>query len=91
MFNNFNGMCGAVADGMCRLSMSGQIAIKTSNGYKAYNVKTGRLTNCDNFALNTDNLKAFFVIPTNKVAKGDIILVNGKPKCVITPGRTRLK
>ena len=70
MFNNFNGMCGAVADGMCRLSMSGQIAIKTSNGYKAYNVKTGRLTNCDNFALNTDNLKAFFVIPTNKVAKG---------------------
>lgn len=43
MFNNFNGMCGAVADGMCRLSMSGQIAIKTSNGYKAYNVKTGRL------------------------------------------------
>lgn len=49
MFNNFNGMCGAVADGMCRLSMSGQIAIKTSNGYKAYNVKTGRLTNCDNF------------------------------------------
>lgn len=76
---------------MCRLSMSGQIAIKTSNGYKAYNVKTGRLTNCDNFALNTDNLKAFFVIPTNKVAKGDIILVNGKPKCVITPGKDKIE
>ena len=32
----FNGMFGKVAAGMCRLSMNGGIAIKTSNGYKTY-------------------------------------------------------
>lgn len=53
MMNNFlNGMFGKVGNGMCRLSMSGGIAVKTSNGYKSYNVKTGRLTNCDNFAFD---------------------------------------
>lgn len=32
----------------------------------------------------------FFVIPTNKVTKGDIILVNGKPKCVIEADKTKI-
>ena len=47
-----NGMFGKIGPGMCRLSMSGNIAVKTSNGYKSYNVKEGKLTNCDNFILN---------------------------------------
>ena len=89
---NFNGMCGVVGDGMCKLSMTGQIAIKTSTGYKTYNVKTGRLTNCTNFVLGLDdsNFKTFFVIPTNKVVKGDIILVNGKPKCVVATEKDKI-
>lgn len=78
----FNGMFGKIAPGMCRLSMSGGIAVKTSNGYKSYNINTGRLTNCDSFVFNVGE-EFFFVMPTNKVAKGDIILVSGKPKCVI--------
>lgn len=82
MTNMFNGMFGKVAHGMCRLSMSGGIAVKTSNGYKSYNVKTGRLTNCDSFVFNIGE-EFFFVIPTNKVEPGDIILVAGKPKCVV--------
>ena len=49
MTNVFNGMFGKIAPGMCRLSMNGGIAVKTSNGYKSYNVKNGRLTNCDSF------------------------------------------
>lgn len=82
MFENvFNGMFGKVQHGMCRLSMSGGLAIKTSTGYKSYNVKTGRLTNCSNFAFDIGE-DFFFCIPTNKVAVGDIILVAGKPKCV---------
>ena len=83
MFENvFNGLFGKIAPNMCRLSMSGGIAVKTSNGYKTYNVKKKKLTNCDNFVLNVgDDL--FFCLPTNKVAVGDIILVNGKPRCVI--------
>lgn len=83
MMNNFmNGMFGKIAPGMCRLSMGGGIAVKTSNGdYKSYNIKTGRLTNCNNFVFDIGE-DFFFVIPTNKVERGDIILVNGKPRCV---------
>ena len=81
MFNSFNGMFGRIENGMCRLTMTGNIAVKTSNGYKSYNVKTGRLTNCTNFCFNVGE-EFFFVIPTNKVAVGDIILVNRRPNCV---------
>lgn len=84
MVNNlFNGMFGKIESGLCRLSMSGGIAIKTSNGYKSYDIKTGRLTNCDSFVFNIGE-EFFFVIPTNKVSHGDIILVQGKPRCVIS-------
>lgn len=90
MINNaLNGMFGKVAPGMCRLSMSGGIAVKTSNGYKSYNVKTGRLTNCDNFVFNIGE-EFFFVIPTNKVEIGDIILIAGKPKCVINAEKNQI-
>lgn len=88
--NNFlNGMFGKVGNGMCRLSMNGEIAVKTSGGYKSYNIKTGKLTNCNNFVFDIGE-EFFFVIPTNKVEKGDIILVNRKPKCVIDADKTKL-
>ena len=82
MNNLFNGMFGKIAPGMCRVSMNGEIAIKTSNGYKTYNVNTNTLTNCDNFAFDIGE-DWFFIIPTNKVVKGDIILAGGRPRCVI--------
>ena len=87
--NLFNGMFGKIAPGMCRLSMNGGIAVKTSNGYKTYNMKTGRLTNQDNFALDIGE-DFFFVIPTNKVTVGDIILVAGSPKCVIDAEKNKI-
>lgn len=90
MMNNFlNGMFGKVGNGMCRLSMNGGIAVKTSSGYKTYNIKTNKLTNCSNFVFDIGE-EFFFVIPTNKVEKGDIILVNGKPKCVIESDKTKI-
>ena len=82
MTNIFNGMFGKVGAGMCRLSINGDIAVKTDNGYKTYDVKKGRLTNCDNFVFDVGE-DLFFVMPTTKVKPGDIILVAGKPKCVI--------
>lgn len=82
MTEMFNGMFGKIGAGMCRLSMGGGIAVKTSNGYKTYNVKTGNLTNCNNFVFNIGE-EWFFVVPTNKVQIGDIILVSGKPRCVV--------
>lgn len=78
----FNGIFGKIQPGMCRMTMNGNIAVKCSNGYKTYNVKKGTLTNVTNFCFNIGE-EFFFVIPTNKVSIGDIILVEGKPKCVI--------
>lgn len=89
MVNMFNGMFGKIAPGMCRLSMDGNIAVKTSNGYKTYDTKTGRLTNCDDFVFDIGE-EFFFVIPTNKAEAGDIIFVSGKPKCVIETEKNKL-
>lgn len=79
---DFNGLFGKLAPGMCRLSAKGDIAIKTSNGYKTYNVKTGKLVNCSMFCFDIGD-EMFFSIPTNKVNVGDIILINRTPRCVI--------
>ena len=90
MNNFFNGMFGKVKNGMCRISMDGKIAISTSNGYKTYDVNTGSLVNCDDFAFDIGQ-DFFFIIPTNKVQKGDIILAGGKPCCVIDEMPNSLK
>lgn len=82
--NFLDKMFGKISSDCCKLSMNGDIAIKTSNGYKTYNIKTGKLTNCSNFVFNMGDMDCFFLIPTNKVQKGDIILANGQPKCVIS-------
>lgn len=89
MLNEMNRMFGKIEPGMCRLTMNGGIAVKTANGYRSYNVKTGRLTNCENFVFNIGE-EYFFLIPTNKVAKGDIILASGKPKCVIEVDKNKI-
>lgn len=78
----FNGMFGHLGVGMCRLGINGDVAVKTSNGYKTYNVKTGRLTNVTQFCFDIGQ-EFFFVMPTTKAHKGDILLVDGHPKCVI--------
>ena len=45
-------------------------------------LKKNRLTNCNNFVFNGMD-EFFFVIPTNKAQRGDIILVQGQPRCVV--------
>ena len=79
--NMFNGMFKPVGRGMCKIGMNGKVAIKTASGYKTFDIEKGKLLNCDSFAFDMDG--AFWVVPTFKVEKGDIILVNGKPRCVI--------
>ena len=88
--NMMNKYFGKVANGMVRLSMNGDMAIKTSNGYKTYDVKTGTLTNCDNFVFDIGS-EFFFIIPTNKVEPGDVILASGKPHCVIKAESNRIE
>ena len=79
--NMFDGICGKVAPGLCRLSMDGSIAVRTSSGYRSFDMEHKRLTNCDSFVLDVGE-DFFFVVPTNRVKPGDIILAGGMPKCV---------
>ena len=82
MSDMFNGMFCKVGADMCRLTMNGKIAVRTKGGaYKSYDVTRNRLVNHSNFALNVGN-DCFFVVPTNHVKVGDIIMVNGTPRCV---------
>ena len=90
MDNMLKNCFGKVGSGMCRISMDGKIAIKTNNGYKTYDINTGALVNCDDFAFDIGQ-DFFFIIPTNKVQRGDIILAGGKPCCVIEEHPTSLK
>ena len=79
--NMFDGMFAPVKNGMCKISMDGKIAIKTSTGFKTFDVTTKHLTNCSNFAFDMDG--AFWIIPTMNVQVGDIVLVNGTPRAVL--------
>ncbi len=93
MFENVlnNSIFGKIAPGMCRLTVNGQVAVRTSDGnYKSYDVETGRLTNQSNFVFDIGE-DFFFVIPTNKVKKGDIILVKGRPNCVVSVDKNEIK
>lgn len=89
MTNMFQGICGKVAPGLCRLSMDGTIAVKTSAGYRTYNPDNGHLTNCDSFVLDVSD-DFFFVVPAAKVHPGDIILAGGKPRCVVKVDETTI-
>lgn len=85
----FNGMFMRVQKGMCMLSPCG-IAVKTSAGYRSYNVKTGKLRNCDNLVFSFGD-GMFFVIPATRVKPGDIILNGGKPACVRKAGKDSIE
>lgn len=81
-YNDFmSGMFGPVASGLCKITMDGGIAVKTPSGYKTYG-KDGSFVNCDQFVFGGFD-EMFFVVPTNNVQRGDIILANGKPKYVM--------
>lgn len=80
--NFMKDMFGAVKSGLCRLSIDGSVAVKTANGYKSYNATSGAFVNCDNFVFDIGD-EMFFVIPTNSVTTGDIILAGGEPRYVL--------
>ena len=85
----FDGMFGRVQKGMCMLSPCG-IAVRTSAGYRSYDVKTGMLRNCDNIVFGFGD-SMFFVVPASKVKTGDIILNGGKPACVRSAGKDSIE
>lgn len=82
MDSMFNNMMRPVGAGMIRLGLNGQMAVKTNSGYKTYDVETGALTNVTQFCFDIGQ-EFYFVMPTTKAKKGDILLIDDKPKCVI--------
>lgn len=79
----FNDIFKPVDPDCCKIGINGQIAVKAGEGkYKTYNVKTGRLTNVTQFCFDGSQ-GMFFVVPTTKASVGDILMIDGKPKCVI--------
>ena len=92
MFNNLlgNSVFGEkIAPDLCKLTYDGKIAVRVEKAqdgkpavYKSYDLKKNRLTNQDKFLLSMPD-NTFMIWPTTKVKKGDIILVKGKPRCVI--------
>ena len=85
----FDGMFGRVQKGLCMLSPCG-IAVRTSAGYRSYDVKTGMLRNCDNLVFGFGD-SMFFVVPASKVKIGDIILNGRKPACVRKSGKNSIE
>lgn len=82
IMSGMKGMFGPVGPDMCRLTMEGGIAVKTPSGYKSYNPATNSFVNCDSFVFDIGD-EMFFVIPTNSVQKGDIILAGDGPRYVL--------
>lgn len=76
---------GRIQPGLIKLGLNGQMAVNIGGSYKYYDEKKNRLINTDNFVFPMEVTEFFFVMPTNKVKKGDIILVNGKPVYVLKP------
>lgn len=94
MFDSmFSGAFQKPAPGMLRLSYNGKIAVKVpgqSNVYMTYDPVKNRLVNCSNFVFDANTDEMFFTIPTNKVKCGDIIIVKGLPRCVISTDKNTI-
>lgn len=82
MTNILKGMFGRIDGGMCRLTFDGKIAVKAGGDFKYYDPNTGAFINADQFVFDPGE-EMFFVIPTNNVQVGDIILAGGKPRYVL--------
>ena len=79
-----------IESGLCKLTLDGGIAIRSNGDYKTYDAKSGSFINCDNFVFDMGEEEMFFVVPTNNVKEGDIILAAGKPKYVMGAEKNRL-
>lgn len=82
MKNVMSGMFGSVKSGLCRLTVDGNIAVKVGTEYKTYNPVQKTFVNCDSLVFDIGD-EMFFVVPTNAIVAGDIILVNKEPRYVL--------
>lgn len=78
---------GSIAQDQYRLSFDGQIAVrvrsKDGDTYKTYDPRKNKLVTVGDFAIQGLQ-DTFFLIPTRKLKRGDIVIIDGKPVCVIS-------
>lgn len=90
----FGNMMGSISQDQYRLSFDGQIAVRvmTKDGavYKTYDVNKNKLVTVGDFAIQGLQ-DTFFLVPTRKLKKGDIVLINGAPVCVISQEGNTIK
>lgn len=90
MFNfqdMFAGCCGSVDQDKFRVAMDGAIAVavESSNGkksYRAFDVAKGKMTNVGDFAFSAGK-DMFFMFPTRELRRGDIVVIDNEPMCVL--------
>jgi len=75
-----NGAFGPLAGGSCRVSLKGDVAVRTEKGYRAFDPATKKLVNVTDFCLDFTQL--FYIWPTKKLAVGDVVFFDGRFKCV---------
>lgn len=68
-------MLGKLEPDTVRLTFNGGIAVKTTKGYKTYDVAKKKAVNMDSLVM--PDMSAFLLLPSTKVKVGDIILRDG--------------
>lgn len=73
--STFTNMLGKLEPDMVRMTFDGNAAVKTTNGYKTYDVAKKKAVNMDSLVI--PDMAAFLLLPSTKVNSGDIILRDG--------------
>lgn len=73
--STFANMLGKLEPDTVRMTFNGGIAVKTTKGYKTYDVAKKKAVNMDSLVM--PEMSAFLLLPSTKVKVGDIILRDG--------------
>lgn len=73
--STFANMLGKLEPDMVRMTFDGKAAVKTTKGYKTYDVAKKKAVNMDSLVM--PDMSAFLLLPSTKVKVGDIILRDG--------------
>ena len=71
----FANMLGTLEPNMIRMTFDGKVAVKTTKGYKTYDVAKKKAINMDSLVM--PEMASFLLLPSTKVKVGDIILRDG--------------
>lgn len=82
----FANMLGTLEPDMVRMTFNGNVAVKTTKGYKTYDVAKKKAVNMDSLVM--PDMSAFLLLPSTKVNSGDIILRDGTFYSIISVDNT---